>query len=1263
MLISVHRKRVAKSFPRALTNLSHNSKFSTSIQRHFTKSAIIFNNVTPEDEVIDPFKSAPKKPYEVKEYKPLFPPRIELNNDEHVDTENSEGDAPPIPIKSTVEARSFSDIINDMRARQNRVLEIINTNDTSLDYIRTHWTSSANVFAAKQFKDQTSKNRKNIIPHDYTDQQMYMSHLSEGDLVETTSGDVGVILQVPDYKTQYQYAIMDHQGAVTYIPNQNSFVFRVPQFIQSSSPKTSDGKKDPRDVLASYIRVLDPDPRSPVVTVTHHLKEFLCPEIKKFIEQSLTWSSYQKSRHSSLNVITQLGNMFNELQETSDPINISLFEVAYAVQQNIERALGQSNQSVNFALESFIEDDTLVEHDSGFLANMMNSRNSGKEKDTGEKEKTPAANDKYKPSQDKKSQFSILKAKFPPPKLQSIGSQKQRIVSKSLLYSIYTSIKTSFNTKVLFDSYNSYCPNFLTLLPFSLENGEKKALEAMRLMLSSSPHQEPRYSISKIPAATSDGGFNRLTQQLVRKEQVAMRANERARANERNVSQIPPFIKTLINAEKDPSLLEDYDLKQPSSSTQQKKRLSEQAKTEREILNLIQRYAVGDMESSETFSKSVVVLFLKRLFFYRNLLNKNSAKGKDDGDITPAKALKFLINIGIVSPNVSPVRYQSKLKTVEQGGSNLEKLIASNNHFLVESQNAEMTAGAASSPTGASSSSDYLLPDRVEELRRELDPDMSIYCIDDATAHEIDDGISISNTDQQIWNVFVHIADPSSALILDPKSVSSNTGSIPFEYLANLFKHAYQQTSTAYYPDTVIPMFPKWLTNHLGLVDDSALANLSNTDGIITQPKPPARRRCFTVEMKYDSLTKKIDLDSCEIYPSLLPKKSTINQITYNKVDEIFTSKTTPSDVSPKTVSDLNKLLEVAVNLSKNRFKPTVDKESNIGGAISVSLPKPSITIDENLSLGGNDETRLDSITISQNTMSLARDLVAEFMVLCNSAVAEFMSSNKIPGIFRGQQLLINHQLPETNLPASLTTLPSLMPVKFSNPQPHLSKVQAKLFDSYQWDTESVKSSQDTSSGLGPRMSTTDSLLLLPVMKAATLGVTVERHMALGIPKYTHSTSPLRRFQDVITHWQIHSHLLNQKSGSKSASSFDIFQLDTIAIKLMQTQRLLKQASFQSNNYWLLYKLYMLLHNPNLARGRSDVDENFALSDCIVTSPAFYGQQRVYLTKYGVSAYLDLNSSNNDSASPSKLANIGETLSCKIQDIDLSSLSVVVKAI
>lgn len=85
-----------------------------------------------------------------------------------------------------------------------------------------------------------------------------------------------------------------------------------------------------------------------------------------------------------------------------------------------------------------------------------------------------------------------------------------------------------------------------------------------------------------------------------------------------------------------------------------------------------------------------------------------------------------------------------------------------------------------------------IVPDVLSGLRRDWG-DLPIYCIDEAGAHEIDDGISIENAEQpgEYW-VHIHTANPGSQI--NPKS--------------QLGRESEAKAGTLYVPEKVVGMLP-----------------------------------------------------------------------------------------------------------------------------------------------------------------------------------------------------------------------------------------------------------------------------------------------------------------------------------------------------------------------------------------------------------------------------------------------------------------------
>ncbi|KAA8910394.1 hypothetical protein TRICI_004192 [Trichomonascus ciferrii] len=124
-------------------------------------------------------------------------------------------------------------------------------------------------------------------------------------------------------------------------------------------------------------------------------------------------------------------------------------------------------------------------------------------------------------------------------------------------------------------------------------------------------------------------------------------------------------------------------------------------------------------------------------------------------------------------------------------------------------------------------------------------------------------------------------------------------------------------------------------------------------------------------------------------------------------------------------------------------------------------------------------------------------------------------------------------------------------------------------------------------------------------MKMATLSAVPFAHESLGLKYYTNVTSPLRRFQDLIGHWQLEAYLSNNKY-----TLLDRTQMFTMATWLHSNQSTINQAERQSNAYWKLRKIDSLPRDPE------------PLFDCILIRniPRIDGSQMAYCTSWGMDA-------------------------------------------
>lgn len=137
-------------------------------------------------------------------------------------------------------------------------------------------------------------------------------------------------------------------------------------------------------------------------------------------------------------------------------------------------------------------------------------------------------------------------------------------------------------------------------------------------------------------------------------------------------------------------------------------------------------------------------------------------------------------------------------------------------------------------------------------------------------------------------------------------------------------------------------------------------------------------------------------------------------------------------------------------------------------GAIEIHLPDTSVKVDSKNS---------DRLTLELMEDTFSRQLVAEMMILAGEVAAKFAQTNNIPIPYRYQE---QPELPPLD---TLMQLPS-----------------------------------------GP----VREFAICRCMTKGSLGLYASRHSGLGLDAYAQVTSPIRRYSDLLAHWQIKAFLLGE---------------------------------------------------------------------------------------------------------------------------------------
>ncbi len=276
---------------------------------------------------------------------------------------------------------------------------------------------------------------------------------------------------------------------------------------------------------------------------------------------------------------------------------------------------------------------------------------------------------------------------------------------------------------------------------------------------------------------------------------------------------------------------------------------------------------------------------------------------------------------------------------------------------------------------------------------------------------------------------------------------------------------------------------------------------------------PHVDRLCMVCDLK---LSRAGRVTGFEFYPSVMHSKA---RLTYTQVAQYFDgdSKAVPEnrDVR-KSLNTLFQLYQILKGLRAERH------------AMEFETVETYMTFDE---LGGINE-------ILPRSRNEAHKLIEECMLLANVAAAEYALKNDIPMLYRV------HEPPEFSRIQKVREYVKLLGLPFPE-QPTQKDYQAVI--------EATKDRIDAPS---------IHAVLLRSMMQAYYGANNAGHFGLAYEAYTHFTSPIRRYPDLLLHRAIKAHL-KQKPFLLSGAA-----LDDAGEHFSQTERRADEAS-RSVTTWL----------------------------------------------------------------------------------------------
>ena len=349
--------------------------------------------------------------------------------------------------------------------------------------------------------------------------------------------------------------------------------------------------------------------------------------------------------------------------------------------------------------------------------------------------------------------------------------------------------------------------------------------------------------------------------------------------------------------------------------------------------------------------------------------------------------------------------------------------------------------------------------------------DQFIVTIDPDDARDFDDAINVERVPGGGWRLGVHIADVSAY-------VKPGTA---------LDREAYKRGNSVYLPDRVIPMLPERLSNG------------------VCSLNPGVNRLTHSVFIEFtrDGRTKSTRFGRTVIRSA--------HRLTYREAYAIL--RAAPHD---QLSERLHVAWELASFLRKKRFEQ---------GSLDLDFPEVKVRLD--------DQGRPILLERIENDES--HQLVEEFMLAANEAVAQELKNRTIPTVYRV------HESPEPDRLAEYRELVLSYNYKVGDltNRKELQRLLASL----------AGKPEEQALKIG----------LLKSLKRARYAAQPLGHFGLAKTNYTHFTSPIRRYADLVVHRALARGAARQKEPAPQMG-----QIVSTAEHISITERVAAEAEMES---------------------------------------------------------------------------------------------------
>ncbi|KAA8913353.1 hypothetical protein FN846DRAFT_772144 [Sphaerosporella brunnea] len=415
------------------------------------------------------------------------------------------------------------------------------------------------------------------------------------------------------------------------------------------------------------------------------------------------------------------------------------------------------------------------------------------------------------------------------------------------------------------------------------------------------------------------------------------------------------------------------------------------------------------------------------------------------------------------------------------------------------------------------------LQDNLASIRHDWGA-AKVFCVDDATAQEIDDGFSIEWVSKTETWIHVHIANPTGYLTPDHA----------------ISKVAENRMVTKYMHPLVFRMLPKPISENLGVSPGAPVFTIStkinNETGEILDYKVQPGKVNNVQRLTYDELGHILGMKR------VAKKVITVGDMPYTK-PPLETANV--ASLSKEDISTLALAKQCFLALMKRRAKAGMISLRNVVYEYKLSPEFGALSSSADLQspfpilYRGFPDMQL--LIDQQPDVRGPGDLIAEFMILANTIVSKYATENNIPMPYRT--------------------------LEYNRDRPEIVKYFA----------EEIMPTRDEF-GLAEK-SVIDDLNVYLLIGFSRLLIEPGPHRLLGLPEgYVKATSPLRRYADMVAHWNLQAHLLGQPLP------FPKEKLAALLPAIDMRERMANFGMNETSRFWSTIAYHRLLASPTEAK-------------------------------------------------------------------------------